>query len=370
MANVSLRHVSKTFKSGVTAVRDCTVEANDGEFLVVAGPSGCGKSTFLRIIAGLETPDEGEIYIADTMVNLLSPQERDVAMVLPNHALYPELSVRENMAFSLKMHRIPEEEVERHVQETAEILKMETLLDRKPSTLTTSQQQLVALARAMVRGRKVLLLDEPFANLDRKLRAQMWKELRALHKRLGLTVLYATENQEEAMALGNRLVVMKEGFVQQVGTPEELYHSPVNQFVAGFLGDPPMNAINVKVGDGGADYTFAFGKNTVRMPKEWDKLGALQEYLGKNVILGIRPQDVHDDPALVETLPNGMVDAEVEVMEPVGREFYLYLTCSGHSVTASVDADAMRQSGEQIKVAFDMEKIYLFDGDTEHTIWR
>lgn len=370
MANVSLRHVCKTFDSGVAAVRDCTLEVADGELLVVAGPDGSGKSTLLRMIAGLEKPDEGEIYIGNAAANRLSPQERDIAMVLQNNALYPELTVAENMAFSLKMRRMPEKAIEERVREVAVLLNMEALLDRKPGALSAGQQQKVALARAMMRGRKVLLMDEPLANLDEKLRLQMRDEFCRLHQQLGMAVIYATKDQGEAMALGDRIVVMKDGFVQQTGTPVDLYGAPVNQFVAGFLGEPSMNFINVKIGADGVDYTFTFGKSVVRLPKTADKADVLKNYLGKNAVLGVRPEDVHDDPAFVEKNPNGAVDAEVEVTELSGGKGVLYLACSGHSITACVEPDANRQSGEKIKIALDMEKIYLFDGDTERTVLR
>ena len=370
MASVSLRHVSKTYKSGVAALRDCNLEVADGEFLVVAGPAGCGKSALLRIVAGLDIPDEGDIYIGNARVNLLQPKERDIAMVLQNNALYPDLTVSENLAFSLRMHKMPEEEIERRVREVADVLEIADCLDRKPGALSPVQQQHVALARAMVRGQKVLLLDEPLANLDPKLRMRMRAGLKALHKRLGLTILYSTRDQEEAMEMGGRIVVLKDGFVQQVGVPRDLYNAPVNQFVAEFLGAPQMNFLNVKVGAQGEYYSFTFGKSAVRLPKERDKGGSLKGYVGKNITLGVRPEDVHDTPEDLEKMPDGVVTAEVEALEPAGEAAYLSLTCAGHSVTARVEPDAVRQSGEQIQIAFDMRQIYLFDGETERMIFH
>lgn len=368
MASVTLKNVYKVYPEGVTAVSDFCLDIKDKEFVILVGPSGCGKSTTLRMIAGLEEITKGELYIGDTLANDVAPKDRDIAMVFQNYALYPHMTVFDNMAFGLKLRKVPKDEIKRRVEEAAKILDISHLLDRKPKALSGGQRQRVALGRAIVRNPKVFLLDEPLSNLDAKLRAQMRTEISKLHLRLGTTFIYVTHDQTEAMTMGDRIVVMKDGFVQQVDTPQNLYDQPVNMFVAGFMGSPQMNFIDGTIAKDGDRYSFRFGQYSVPIPKEKDKDGVLKDYDGKDVVLGIRPENVHDEPAFLAKATEGVVEADVEVTELMGAETYLYLTCEGNAITARVDPTSTAKTGDRIKIAFDLSKLHLFDKETEKTI--
>ena len=367
MASVSLKNVYKIYDGGVTAVTDFNLEIADKEFIILVGPSGCGKSTTLRMIAGLEEISKGELYIGETLANDVAPKDRDIAMVFQNYALYPHMTVFDNMAFGLKLRKTPKDEIKRRVEEAARILDISHLLDRKPKALSGGQRQRVALGRAIVRDPKVFLLDEPLSNLDAKLRAQMRTEISKLHKRLGTTFIYVTHDQTEAMTMGDRIVVMKDGFIQQVDTPQNLYDYPVNEFVAGFMGSPQMNFVNVSIAKEGDDYTMVFGQYSIKIPKD-KVVPELEDYVGKEVVFGIRPEDVHDDPEFLAKISEGFVDANVDVTELMGAEIYLYLTCEGSAFTARVEPTSTAKSGDTIKIAFDLKKMHLFDKETEKTI--
>lgn len=368
MASLSLKSIYKKYPGGVTAVSDFNLEIKDKEFIILVGPSGCGKSTTLRMIAGLEEISDGELYIGDKLVNDVAPKDRDIAMVFQNYALYPHMTVFENMAFGLKLRKTPKDEIKRRVEEAARILDISHLLDRKPKALSGGQRQRVALGRAIVRDPKVFLLDEPLSNLDAKLRAQMRTEIAKLHKRLGTTFIYVTHDQTEAMTMGDRIVVMKDGFIQQVDSPQNLYEKPCNEFVAGFMGSPQMNFIDATVSKEGADYYLTFGANTVKVPAEKNKDDVLAPYVGKEVTFGIRPEDVHDEPEFIEKSPETLVKAVVEVTELMGAETYLYLNIEGNAVTARVEPTSTAKSGDEISVALDMNKMHLFDKETEKAI--
>ena len=368
MASVTLKNVNKVYSGNVTAVSDFNLEIQDKEFVILVGPSGCGKSTTLRMIAGLEEISGGELYIGDKLSNDVAPKDRDIAMVFQNYALYPHMTVFDNMAFGLKLRKVPKDEIKRRVEEAARSLDISHLLDRKPKALSGGQRQRVALGRAIVRNPKVFLLDEPLSNLDAKLRAQMRTELSLIHKRLGTTFIYVTHDQTEAMTMGDRIVVMKDGFVQQVDTPQNLYEYPCNQFVAGFMGSPQMNFIEGKIVKTSSGYAFQFGGYSIGIPKEKNKDDVLKDYAGKDVTLGIRPEHVHDEAEFVTKATEGVVETDVEVTELMGAETYLYLTCDGCSLTARVDPSSTARSGDRIKVAFDLSKIHLFDKETEKTI--
>lgn len=368
MAGISLKNVSKVYSGGVTAVTDLNLEIADKEFLVLVGPSGCGKSTILRMIAGLEEITKGELYIGDKLSNDLAPKDRDIAMVFQNYALYPHMTVFNNMAYGLKMHKIPKDEIKRRVEGAAGILDISHLLDRKPKALSGGQRQRVALGRAIVRDPKVFLLDEPLSNLDAKLRAQMRTEIVKLHKRLGTTFIYVTHDQTEAMTMGERIVVMKDGFMQQVDSPQNLYDFPVNKFVAGFIGSPQMNFIGTTVNQKSDQYTLRFGKYEVGVPAEKNNVADLKNYVGKGVVLGIRPEDVHDEPEFLAKTTDGIVESEVEVTELMGAETYLYLNCEGNPITARVEPTSTAKAGDKIRIALDVNKLYLFDKETEKTI--
>lgn len=368
MASVTLKNVYKVYQGDVTAVSDFSLEIADKEFVILVGPSGCGKSTTLRMIAGLEEITKGELYIGDTLANDVAPKDRDIAMVFQNYALYPHMTVFDNMAFGLKLRKVPKDEIKRRVEEAAKILDISHLLDRKPKALSGGQRQRVALGRAIVRNPKVFLLDEPLSNLDAKLRAQMRTEISKLHLRLGTTFIYVTHDQTEAMTMGDRIVVMKDGFIQQVDTPQNLYDFPTNMFVAGFMGSPQMNFLDGTITKDGGQYSFHFGQYAVPIPQEKNKDDVLKDYIGKNVVLGIRPENVHDEPDFLAKATEGIVEADVEVTELMGAETYLYLSCEGNSITARVEPTSTAKTGDRIKIAFDLAKLHLFDKETEKTV--
>ncbi len=366
MADLQLKGIYKRYAGGVTAVSDFNLDIEDKEFIILVGPSGCGKSTTLRMIAGLEEISEGELYIGGELVNDVAPKDRDIAMVFQNYALYPHMTVHDNMAFALKLRKTPKEEIERRVTEAAKILDIEHLLDRKPKALSGGQRQRVALGRAIVRDPKVFLMDEPLSNLDAKLRVAMRTEINKLHKRLQTTFIYVTHDQTEAMTMGTRIVVMKDGVVQQVDTPANLYQKPVNMFVGGFIGSPQMNFINGTLVKKDAGVYFEFNGETIKVPE--GKAKEVEAYIGKEVVLGIRPEDIHDDEALLAQKPEDVVNAFVEVTEMMGAETYLYLTIAGKQFIARVNQRSTAKMNDNIKVTFDTNKIHLFDKDTEIAI--
>ncbi|MBE6693677.1 MAG: sn-glycerol-3-phosphate ABC transporter ATP-binding protein UgpC [Ruminococcaceae bacterium] len=368
MASVSLRHIYKKYPGGVTAVSDFNLEIKDKEFLVLVGPSGCGKTTTLRMVAGLEEISEGELFIGDQLVNDVAPKDRKIAMVFQNYALYPHMTVSENMAFGLKLNKTPKEEIKRRVEEAARILDITHLLDRKPKALSGGQKQRVALGRAIVRNPKVFLLDEPLSNLDAKLRAAMRTELTKLHNRVGTTFIYVTHDQVEAMTMATRIVVMKDGLIQQVDTPQNLYDSPCNLFVAGFIGTPQMNFINGTLTMKGEDMYFNFEDKSIKLPAEKANNPALKDYIDQEVIVGLRPECLHDQPAQVEAFADSTIDAYVDVTELMGAEIYLYLNVGETNLIARVSSRSTSRAGDTIRVAFDTSRIHIFDKDTERCI--
>ena len=374
MASLSFQHVYKKYDGGVVAVSDFNLEVADKEFIVLVGPSGCGKSTTLRMIAGLEEISEGELYIGDRLVNDIAPKDRDIAMVFQNYALYPHMTVFDNMAFGLKLRKVPKAEIERKVNEAAKILDLTHLLDRKPKAMSGGQRQRVALGRAIVRSPKVFLLDEPLSNLDAKLRAQMRTEIAKIHKKLGTTFIYVTHDQTEAMTMGDRIVCMKDGFVQQIDTPQNLYENPVNKFVAGFLGSPQMNFIDAELKEEYGQFIVEFGASNGRgnryqiIVPESKVNEDLGSYVGKEIILGVRPESIHDEEMYLSNASTGVIDANVEITEMMGAETYLYLLCEGIPLTARVSPRSTARPGDDIKVAIDPNRIHIFDKETEKAI--
>ncbi len=369
MASLNLKGIYKKYAGGVTAVSDFTLDIEDKEFVVLVGPSGCGKSTTLRMIAGLEEISEGELYIGDKLVNDVAPKDRDIAMVFQNYALYPHMTVFDNMAFGLKLRKMPKAEIKKRVEEAARVLDIEHLLDRKPKALSGGQRQRVALGRAIVREPKVFLMDEPLSNLDAKLRGQMRTEISKLHKRLQTTFIYVTHDQIEAMTMGTRIVVMKDGFIQQIDSPQVLYEKPVNVFVAGFMGSPPMNFIDAvldKAADGGLQLTF--GSTTVQLPEAKAKELEGSEYIGKTVIMGIRPENIHDEAIMASLTPDCSVSAHVDVTEMMGAETYLYVTIEGTPFVVRVNPRTTAKAGDDISLILEGNKIHLFDKETEMAI--
>ena len=359
MASLSLRNICKKYPGGVLAVQDLNLEIKDKEFIILVGPSGCGKSTTLRMVAGVEEISGGELYIGDRLVNDVAPKDRDIAMVFQNYALYPHMTVYDNMAFGLKLRKTPKEEIKRRVEEAARILDIEHLLQRKPAALSGGQRQRVALGRAMVRDPKVFLLDEPLSNLDAKLRTEMRSQISQLHKRLQTTFVYVTHDQTEAMTMGDRIVVMKDGIIQQVDTPQNLYNSPCNMFVAGFIGSPQMNFVTVKVEKAADGFELVYGKCRVPLKNE-----ALAPYVGKEVVMGIRPEDIYVE----EEGDVAVLDAKVTLAVLMGSEIYLYFTYEGQNLIARIPSDVEVQADDTIRLTVDEEKVHVFDKETEKII--
>jgi len=368
MASLSLKNINKTYANGVVAVKDFNLEIADKEFIIFVGPSGCGKSTTLRMIAGLEEITEGELWIADKLVNDVEPKDRDIAMVFQNYALYPHMSVYDNMAFGLKLRKTPKDQIDKLVHEAARILEIENLLDRKPKALSGGQRQRVAMGRAIVRNPKVFLMDEPLSNLDAKLRVQMRIVISKLHKRLQTTFVYVTHDQTEAMTLGTRIVVMKDGIIQQLDSPQNLYNMPNNLFVASFIGSPQMNMIEAKVVKSGADVILTFGSNSIKLSDAKAKKLIDGGYLDKNVIFGIRPEDVKDEEMFISNSPGSVIEATVNVYELLGAEVNLYFSIDQFDITARVDPRTTARPGDVIKIAIDLTKVHIFDKETEQVI--
>ncbi|HBN84726.1 MAG TPA: sugar ABC transporter ATP-binding protein [Clostridiales bacterium] len=388
MAGVKLKNVYKKYESahgGVMAVNDFNLDIEDKEFLILVGPSGCGKTTTLRMIAGLEEITAGEVYIGDKLINDVQPKDRDIAMVFQNYALYPHMTVFDNMAFGLKLRKTPKHEIKKKVYEAARILEIEHLLDRKPKALSGGQRQRVALGRAIVREPKVFLMDEPLSNLDAKLRVQMRVEITRLHQKLKTTIIYVTHDQTEAMTMGTRIVVMKDGFIQQVDSPQVLYEKPVNVFVGGFMGSPPMNFVKTTVKKDGKGVSLNFGEvegsalknraqaveakaikpSAIYLPAE---RGAKLEELGyvdKEVIMGIRPENIEDEPHYQEQYPDAVVEGIVDVKEALGAESYLYVKISDVDFTARVDPSNKFKPDDEVLLVFDPTRVHVFDGKTE-----
>lgn len=361
MAELVLDHIYKIYDNKVTAVEDFNLKIEDKEFIVFVGPSGCGKSTTLRMVAGLEDISKGDFYIDGKRVNDVPPKDRDIAMVFQNYALYPHMSVYDNMAFGLKLRKMPKDEIKRRVEDAAKILGLEAYLDRKPKALSGGQRQRVALGRAIVRDAKVFLMDEPLSNLDAKLRVQMRAEIAKLHKRLDTTTIYVTHDQTEAMTMATRLVVMKDGIIQQVGAPKDVYEKPENVFVGGFIGSPAMNFLAGTLENG----TVKIGNQSIAVPEGKMKVLRDQGYVGKEVILGIRPEDFHDEPVFLESSADTKIDAHIEVAELMGAEFMLYSSIGGQEFIARVDARTTVNPGDTLQLALDMNKAHFFDKETE-----
>ena len=384
MSSLNLKGVYKVYPSGVTAVSDFTLDIEDKEFIVFVGPSGCGKSTTLRMIAGLEEISAGELYIDGNLVNNVAPKDRDIAMVFQNYALYPHMTVYDNMAFGLKLRKMPRAEIDVRVKEAARILGIEMYLSRKPKALSGGQRQRVALGRAIVREPKVFLLDEPLSNLDAKLRAQMRTEITKLHNRLATTFIYVTHDQIEAMTMGTRIVVMKDGFMQQVDTPINLYDNPINLFVAGFIGTPQMNFFTGRLTGTKKDVYMEFGLDKIKVPESIVSLIVnLEKYLNtdKEVVFGIRPEDIHDNPEWLKSHDAPNIEVKVDVVEALGSETLLYCKTKSEDtgeekslaedisdLVAKVDSRSTTVADSTVKVGLDMRHCHLFDKETEVTL--
>ncbi|MBN2365201.1 MAG: sn-glycerol-3-phosphate ABC transporter ATP-binding protein UgpC [Calditrichaeota bacterium] len=365
MASVQMKKVSKIYDGKVTAIKDADIFIEDRDFVVLVGPSGCGKSTLLRMVAGLEEISSGEIYIDDKLVNEVAPKDRDIAMVFQNYALYPHMTVFDNMAFGLKLRKFPKEEIRERVSEAARILDIEKLLDRKPKALSGGQRQRVALGRAIVRKPKVFLFDEPLSNLDAKLRVQMRIEINRLHHKLQTTMIYVTHDQVEAMTMGDRIVVLKDGLIQQVDSPLKLYNDPVNRFVAGFIGSPSMNFIEGELVRNG-NLQFKSKIFNFDIPEEISK--KLRESTGKEVILGVRPEHLYDVSLATDKELSTPQKIQVDVVEPIGNEIFVYFSEGSQSYCMRMSPDKLHEAGEKIGIGIDLKKVFFFDAATEERI--
>lgn len=365
MAKVMLDQVSKQFGQ-VMAVNNVTLDIPDKQFTVLVGPSGCGKTTCLRLVAGLEEASAGNIYIGDRIVNDVAPKDRDIAMVFQNYALYPHMSVFDNMAFGLRLRKYPRPQIERRVKEAAEMLGIQDLLGRKPKQLSGGQRQRVALGRAIVREPQVFLMDEPLSNLDAKLRVQTRAEIKKLHARLQTTTIYVTHDQVEAMTMGDRIVVMKDGVVQQIDSPLNLYEQPANLFVAGFIGSPAMNFLEAKLARQDGKVVVDGAVFRAEVPPE--HASRLAEWVGRSIIFGIRPEDIYDRAFAPATAAGAVMRAMVDVHEPLGSDIILYLTAGEHSIVARVDARSQARMGQSAEVLLDMKKMHVFNPDTHAAV--
>ena len=376
MASVTLKHIYKVYAGGVTAVSDFTLDIEDKEFIVLVGPSGCGKSTTLRMVAGLEEISDGELYIADKLVNDVAPKDRDIAMVFQNYALYPHMTVYDNMAFGLKLRKTPKAEIDKRVHEAAKILDIEHLLNRKPKALSGGQRQRVALGRAIVREPKVFLMDEPLSNLDAKLRVAMRTEITKLHQRLQTTFIYVTHDQTEAMTLGDRIVIMKDGYIQQVGTPQEVFGHPINTFVASFIGTPQMNFFDAKLENNGGAYQVDCGGMKVQLPNEVQAKLKANGVAAGDIVLGIRPEHIQ----FVEGGKGNALTGQVDVSEMMGSEIHLHISTStgdgaAKDVVMRVSTNDLPSQyrngipyGTQISFSFPGALVHLFDKETERNL--
>jgi multiple sugar transport system ATP-binding protein len=365
MASVTYEHVTKEF-GDVIAVNDLDIHIPDKEFLVFVGPSGCGKTTSLRLLAGLEEITQGDIYIEDRLVNDVPPKDRDIAMVFQSYALYPHMSVYDNMAFGLKLRKTPKKEIEQRVQEAAQMLGIGELLERKPKQLSGGQRQRVAVGRAIVREPYVFLMDEPLSNLDAKLRVQARAEISKLHQRLGTTVIYVTHDQTEAMTMGTRIAVMKDGLLQQVDSPQVLYDTPTNIFVAGFIGSPAMNFLDARLVERDGKVAVECGDFILEIPE--DKGDTYRPYLGQEVVFGIRPEDTHDPEYAPPGIKRGLVETKVDVTELMGNEVIVYLVTEHTQFLGRFDPRTAARVGNTMSVAFDMDRMHIFDKQTERAV--
>lgn len=369
MANLSLKGVKKIYPGNVVAVKGFDMEIQDKEFIVLVGPSGCGKTTTLRMIAGLEEISDGELFIGDRLVNDVAPKDRDIAMVFQNYALYPHMTVYENMAFGLRLKKVPKAEIDKKVKNAAKILEIEDLLQRKPKALSGGQRQRVALGRAIVREPKVFLMDEPLSNLDAKLRVQMRTEISKLHQKLQTTFIYVTHDQTEAMTMGTRIVIMKDGYIQQIDSPQNAYDNPANLFVAGFIGSPQMNVLKGTVVDVNGKLSLKLSDDSIiNVTTEKEKILKDSGYLNKEVYIGIRPENLHEEEIDPLDKEYSTITGSVEVAELMGSETYLYLDVCGSQVVAKVNSRTKKRAGDKASFQFRWKRVHLFDLETEKAI--